>query len=367
MTHSIDAPLPPPPSSGATGYGDTSTTSTTTTTSGSPSTTDVAKDEARNVGQTAKQAGSQVATTAADQAKNVVAETKQQAQSLLDQGRTQVRQQAVSQQQKAGQSLSSLAGQLRGMVEGNAPAPGPARDLLQQGASKVEEFATLLQNREPADLLDEVRSFARRKPGTFLLGAALAGILAGRLTSGVKAAHSNDSSSSGRSQLASTPSTYSSGSNYVDPAPTYTGYESAVGRLPDHRRRLRDDHRVRVQQLRDDDRDHRHPAAAPAVRHRAAGRQRRAADRSRGLGRPDPPSGPGGLSRELSLLRRHAGGWLGRLPARAAAAELRRDPRLRPERDRLRAGRDRSDRLHPGLDRVHPGRRLRPGLRRARR
>ncbi|WP_369252027.1 hypothetical protein [Geodermatophilus amargosae] len=226
MTHSIDAPLPPPPSSGATGYGDTSTTSTTTTTSGSPSTADVAKDEARNVGETAKQAGSQVATTAADQAKNVVAETKHQAQSLLDQGRTQVRQQAVSQQQKAGQSLSSLADQLRGMVEGNAPAPGPARDLLQQGASKVEEFATLLQNREPADLLDEVRSFARRKPGAFLLGAALAGIVAGRLTSGVKAAHSADSSSGGRSQLTSTPSTYSSGSNYVDPAPTYMGYES---------------------------------------------------------------------------------------------------------------------------------------------
>ena len=48
-----------------------------------------------------------------------------------------------------------------------------------------------LQNREPAELLDEVRSFARRKPGMFLLGAAAAGILAGRLTSGVKAAHSD--------------------------------------------------------------------------------------------------------------------------------------------------------------------------------
>jgi hypothetical protein len=226
MTHSIDAPLPPPPSSGATGYGDTSTTSTTTTT-GSPSTTDVAKDEARNVGQTAKQAGSQVASTAADQARTVVAEAQQQAQGLVQQGRTQVRQQVVSQQQKAGQSLASLAEQLRGMVEGNAPAPGPARDLLQQGASRVEEFATMLQNREPGDLLDDVRSFARRRPGAFLLGAALAGVLAGRLTSGVKAAHSDGSSSSGGQHLAST-STQGT-STYAEPTPSYSGYQSTPG------------------------------------------------------------------------------------------------------------------------------------------
>jgi len=71
----------------------------------------------------------------------------------------------------------------------------------------------MLQNREPADLLEEVRSFARRKPGLFLLGAAAAGVLAGRLTSGVKAAHT-DSGTSGRTDAY--PMT-----NYVDPAPTY--------------------------------------------------------------------------------------------------------------------------------------------------
>ena len=225
MTHSIDAPLPPPPSSGATGFGDTSTTSTTTT-SGSPSTTDVAKDEARNVGETAKQAGGQVAATAADQARNVVAETKQQAQGLVEQGRTQVRQQVVTQQQKAGQGLSSLAEQLRGMVDGNAPAPGPARDLIQQGAGRVQDFADMLQNREPADLLEDFRSFARRRPGAFLLGAAVAGVLAGRLTSGVKAAHSDGPSSSSRHL---TGTSTSGSANYVDPAPAYSGYESTTG------------------------------------------------------------------------------------------------------------------------------------------
>ena len=210
MTHSIDAPLPPP---------------ATTAGSGSQSTTDRAKetksvavDEAKNVGQTAAQAGSQVASTAADQAKEVADVTKRQAQDLLQQGRSQVRQQAVGQQQKAAQGLSSLAEELRGLANGTSTgAPGPARDLLEQASGKVEEFSTWLQRREPADLLDEVRAFARRKPGMFLLGAAAAGVLAGRMTSGVKAVHtdgSGDRNIGGR---------YSGGTNYVDPAPAY-GY-----------------------------------------------------------------------------------------------------------------------------------------------
>jgi len=216
MTHSIDAPLPPP---ATTGTGATSPT-TTSTTSTTTSTKDVAVDEAKNVGQTAAQAGSQVASVATDQAKEVAYETQRQAKDLLDQGRTQVKDQVVTQQQKAGQSLSSLAQELRGLADGTSSgAPGPARDLLQQGAGMVENFASKLQNREPAELLDEIRSFARRKPGLFLLGAAAAGVVAGRLTSGVKAAHSDSSSGTGRS----------TGYNYVDPTPTYSDYSGTTG------------------------------------------------------------------------------------------------------------------------------------------
>src|SRR4051794_8905688 len=205
MTHSIDTPFPPP-APVATGSPSTD----------SPSTADVAKDEAKNVQQTAVQAGSQVASTATDQAKQVAQETQRQAKDLLDQGRTQVREQAISQQQKAGQSLSSLAQELRGLADGSSSgAPGPARDLLQQGAGMVENFAGMLQNREPAELLDEVRNFARRKPGMFLLGAAAAGVLAGRLTSGVKAAHTDSGPSSNDT------TGYRAQSNYVDPTPSY--------------------------------------------------------------------------------------------------------------------------------------------------
>ncbi len=204
MTHSIDAPLPPPTTTTAGSTGQSST-----------STKDVAAEEARNVGQTAAQAGSQVASTAADQAKEVAHETQRQAQDLLKQGQSQLKDQAVAQQQKAATGLSSLAGELRGLADGTSQgAPGPARDLLQQASGYLEGFADKLQNREPAQLLDEVRSLARRRPGMFLLGAAAAGIVAGRLTSGVRAAHA-DSGTSGTA--GGYPTT-----NYVDPTPTYS-------------------------------------------------------------------------------------------------------------------------------------------------
>ncbi|RBY79843.1 hypothetical protein DQ238_09420 [Geodermatophilus sp. TF02-6] len=200
--------------------------STTSGSSDSPSTTDVAKGEARNVGQTAAQAGGQVASTAADQAKEVVQETKNQAQDLVQQGRSQLREQAVSQQQKAAEGLQGVVSQLRGMANGESPAPGPVRDLLEQATDKVEQFADRLQNREPGDLLDDVRSFARRKPGTFLLGAALVGVVAGRLTSGVKAAHSDSGRLSGQyatGQYRSTPARHAS-TGYADQSTSYSGY-----------------------------------------------------------------------------------------------------------------------------------------------
>jgi hypothetical protein len=229
MTHSIDAPFPPPGTAATTGSTSPMTTATTTTTTATmttdqPSTTDVAKDEAKNVGQTAAEAGSQVASTAADQAKEVVQETQRQARDLMEQGRAQLKDQAISQQQKAAQGLTSLAGELRGLADGTSQgAPGPARDLLHQASGMVEQFADKLQNREPAELLDEVRSFARRRPGMFLLGAATAGVVLGRLTSGMKAAHS-DSSSSRTSGMRYTGTT----TNYVDPAPSYAGYSETV-------------------------------------------------------------------------------------------------------------------------------------------
>ena len=65
--------------------------------------------------------------------------------------------------------------------------PGVASDLAHQAASRAAGVADWLDQRDPGSLLNEVKGFARRRPGTFIAIAAVAGVLAGRLTRSVVA------------------------------------------------------------------------------------------------------------------------------------------------------------------------------------
>jgi hypothetical protein len=74
--------------------------------------------------------------------------------------------------------------------------------------------ADALENRQPSELLDEVRRFARQRPGVFLLSAAAVGFIGGRLTRGIAAEAHDDGSGQ------STGTGYSGG---------YGGYGTATG------------------------------------------------------------------------------------------------------------------------------------------
>ncbi len=65
--------------------------------------------------------------------------------------------------------------------------PGVASDLARQAADRTGSVAGWLEGREPAAILDDLTSFARRKPGAFLAIAAGLGLVAGRLTRGLAA------------------------------------------------------------------------------------------------------------------------------------------------------------------------------------
>ena len=143
-------------------------------------------DQAAEVVQTAKEKGTKVTSTAADQLGDVAAETKTQARNLLHETQSQVREQAGTQKDRATGGLRSLADELRTMSarQSDDSQAGMASDLARQASEKVHALASWLDSREPGDLLEEFRALARRKPGTFLLGAAAAGLVAGRLTRG---------------------------------------------------------------------------------------------------------------------------------------------------------------------------------------
>lgn len=155
-----------------------------------PSTTDFARAEAAGVGQHARDASGQVAQTAVDQARQVAAETSRQARDLLSEAQGQALDQASAQQQQAARQLHSVADELHVMAA-NGGQSGLATEVARQVADRMHGAASWLEQREPADLLDEVRRFARRRPGTFLIGAAVAGLAAGRLTRGLAARNSN--------------------------------------------------------------------------------------------------------------------------------------------------------------------------------
>ena len=148
------------------------------------STTDAAKQHAGNV-----------ASTAGDQAKNVAGEAKSQARNLASETQNQVREQAGVQKTKAAGGLRSLSDELQSMSQGTNGQSGMASDLARQASEKARDLASWLDSREPGDLVTEIRDLARRKPGTFLLGAAAAGVLAGRLTRSAVDVKRDDTSS----------------------------------------------------------------------------------------------------------------------------------------------------------------------------
>ncbi|MDT0165827.1 hypothetical protein Q9R32_09680 [Actinotalea sp. AC32] len=153
-------------------------------------TASTAKEQAAGVAHSAKESGQHLAHEAKSQAKEVGREAGQQARQLVDSGRRQLTDEASSQQQKLAGGLRTFGEELQTMA-GASEQPGLATDVARQISDRVDTLAEWLEQREPGDLLQEVKTFARNRPGTFLAIAAGAGLLAGRLTRGVKDASSD--------------------------------------------------------------------------------------------------------------------------------------------------------------------------------
>ncbi|MEH0829031.1 MULTISPECIES: hypothetical protein [unclassified Micromonospora] len=191
------------------------------------------KDQARQVGAEAANAGGAVAQTAKEQGREVVGETKRQARNLYGEARNQLAGQTSQQQRRAAGGLRSLADEMRSMAQSGG-AGGPVTELAHQAADRVHGVAGWLEEREPGDLLNEVKTYARRNPGTFLVGAALLGVLAGRLTKGLTSA---DDSTGAHGLYGSTggydpdrtaviptpPAPRAVPDSYLDPTPGYAG------------------------------------------------------------------------------------------------------------------------------------------------
>jgi len=156
-----------------------------------------AKDEASQVGQVAASAATDVASTAKQQAGQVAGEAVNQLKLLTDDARSQASQQASNATDKLSTTVRSLAGEMRDLGQGKGDANGTIAGLVQQLADRGEQLADQISAQGPGGLVQDLRRFAARRPGTFLLGALAAGVVTGRLVKGATADSTPSRSSAG--------------------------------------------------------------------------------------------------------------------------------------------------------------------------
>lgn len=155
-------------------------------------TAQVVKDQASDLGHSSVQTGKHVADVAREQAAGVAIEAGRQGRDLLRQAQGQMEEQAARGQRRIAEQLLSLSAELRSMAD-NSGQSGVAADLAQQAAARICDAGQWLDARKPTQVVHEVQSFARRRPTAFLLLAAGAGLVAGRLTRGLKDATADNS------------------------------------------------------------------------------------------------------------------------------------------------------------------------------
>lgn len=137
------------------------------------STEEALQDKASEVGQTAKEHTRQLGDEVARQARDVTGQVRERLTG-----------EAQSQNERLAMTLRHLSGELE-MMHKNAPGDSMAAAMVQRLSEGSRQAADYLREHGPEGVLNEVKEYARRKPGTFLLTSAVAGFVVGRIGKGL--------------------------------------------------------------------------------------------------------------------------------------------------------------------------------------
>lgn len=144
-----------------------------------------AREQTDRVAGTAKEQTRQVTETAKAEAAGVAGTAAEQARTVLDEVTADVTAKADEQAGRLGERLRELSKQLQSMAAGS-DEQGLATSAVRSLGEQSERLADKLSSDGTAGVVGDVRRYARNNPGSFLLGAAVAGLAAGRLTRGAK-------------------------------------------------------------------------------------------------------------------------------------------------------------------------------------
>ena len=158
-----------------------------------------ALDESQRVASTARGEGESVARVAAGNAKEVGGTVREQAlqvreevtaqgRAVVGEARTKLQAETGVQARRAADGVSRLADEIRALADGRPDEAPTVAQYVNEGADRLidlaERIAGLADELEVKGIdgvVSDVTRFARRRPGTFLLGAAVAGFGVGRL------------------------------------------------------------------------------------------------------------------------------------------------------------------------------------------
>ncbi len=192
-------------------------------------TAQTAQQEVATVSSQAASAASDVVGTTKEQVSNVAGEALDQVRDLTDQVRGQLSEQAGKAAAQLAQAVRSLAEELHQMSEHQGESHGAASQAAQTLSERGHRFADYLENREPESVVADLRGSAARRPGGFLLGAVVAGVLTGRLVRGGRAAAADTTSTSVPTTPSVTPTSTTVVSGGYVPVPVA---EDPYGTLP---------------------------------------------------------------------------------------------------------------------------------------
>ncbi len=129
-------------------------------------------------GRSGTQGGNQVTEQAKQQSQQLAHQARQQASELASRTTEQARSQLASQKHNASQRMVPIQSALRESAQQlRNQGQGQVGDYAEKAADQVERFSTYLRQTEVDEIMDEVRGFARRRPGLFLGSAAAIGFL----------------------------------------------------------------------------------------------------------------------------------------------------------------------------------------------
>jgi hypothetical protein len=134
------------------------------------------------VAQQAREAGREAVVEARDVAGQVASEAKDAGRQIAGDARRAAEQQVDRGSSMAGERVGLAAGDARDVAETlrGKGREAPAR-LADQAADRMDEFARYLRDADADRIMSDIRRVSRQQPAALVAGAAVVGVLIGRV------------------------------------------------------------------------------------------------------------------------------------------------------------------------------------------